>query len=416
MIQIKYGYSLIDITKYLIYSILYIISNILVWLFLFITIGFFYIVLNIIIIVSFIYQLIRFQKIPRFLSDEELEYIEKHEIIKHFPENTVSNTISILNCNIHSFIVDGDLKNGNDLILLHGTFSTGFHSWKNSIFLMKQKYRKIHIIDLPGFGRSKVYNNDLSKLNHMDLINFIVNILARYIIIFNIKKPTIVGTSVSCYIAIILAYQYPELLEKLILVSPIAILPTLGKYGFYIAIMFKYILPYISNLGRGGLCYVYTFFNNNETIYDFNIRLNPDNNINCMVKNFIDVDWHSACFKIEILFPILTKLKVLFGIIYGYDDLITPSHTGKIVSSLMNFAIPVEIVDKAGHSPHYSHSEEFFEVFLKTIDNAKTCNNLKITEKYRKINWLDWRTSFLVNRANTEIHDFYKYLSYIKLI
>lgn len=392
---------------YFIYDIINIILVILLWIFLTIIFIVVILLLNIVIFCCIVYQFIRFQKIPNFLSEQEIEHFENTKIINICSKNTISNTINILNSKIHRFIVYSDNFDKNDLILLHGTFSSAYDSWIHYVDLIKNNYNQIHVINLPGFGRSKIN----SKISYSNTINYIIKCLAYYIIINKLKKPTIVSISFSTYITILLAKQYPFLINKIILISPISILPTLSKYGFYSALMFKYIIPYISKLNRGGLCLIHTFCDE-FTIYKFNICLNP-NNINYLAESLIDISWTSACFN-NILFTDLIKLKVPFGLIYGSKDLITPSHTGKISCFIMNCNIPIKIIDGAGHSPQSYNIEKFNDVFNFVVNNAKICNNLKLYNKYINVNFLNWRTSYSINKADQMINKFYNYLNDLK--
>ncbi|MBF0451809.1 MAG: alpha/beta hydrolase [Candidatus Magnetomorum sp.] len=137
--------------------------------------------------------------------------------------------------------IDGELVHfcdqgqGPVLLLLHG-FTASLHTWNGWVDTLKDKYRLIRM-DILGFGltgpsKTKTYSRD-------QWVTFIDHFVSR----LNIDKFSIVGNSLGGYIAWNYALDFPQKVDKLVLLDPIgydqetplllelACLPVLGEIG-----------------------------------------------------------------------------------------------------------------------------------------------------------------------------------------
>ncbi|MGJ8656479.1 MAG: alpha/beta fold hydrolase [Akkermansiaceae bacterium] len=117
----------------------------------------------------------------------------------------------------------GDQSSTKVIVLLHGKNFSGFYWERIAKDLVKKGYRVI-IPDQIGFGKSskpKAYQYSLGQLalNTKSLLDSL-----------DLKKYDIVGHSMGGMVATTFAVDYPEVLNKLILINPIG-LEAYGKYA-----------------------------------------------------------------------------------------------------------------------------------------------------------------------------------------
>lgn len=106
-----------------------------------------------------------------------------------------------------------DQGKGPVLLLLHG-FTASLHTWNVWVDALKGKYRIIRL-DILGFGltgpsKTNTYSRD-------DWVKFIDNFVKE----LNVDKFSIAGNSLGGYIAWNYALDYPQKVDKLILIDPI---------------------------------------------------------------------------------------------------------------------------------------------------------------------------------------------------
>jgi 2-hydroxy-6-oxonona-2,4-dienedioate hydrolase len=106
---------------------------------------------------------------------------------------------------------------GNPILLIHG-LGGSIESWIKNIYTISKNFRVI-AVDLPGFGFS-----DKPKINYT--ITFYKSFIVDFIKRLKIGSPiSIVGSSLGGHIAAEVAINHPELVFKLILISPAGALP-----------------------------------------------------------------------------------------------------------------------------------------------------------------------------------------------
>jgi pimeloyl-ACP methyl ester carboxylesterase len=104
---------------------------------------------------------------------------------------------------------------GKPLLLIHGL--GGPLMWINVLPLLAEKFRVISL-ELPGFGTSDCPQNRVTT-------NTYVNIVREFIQQQNIPRCAIVGISYGGQIAASLAYHFPELVSKLVLLCSTGLPP-----------------------------------------------------------------------------------------------------------------------------------------------------------------------------------------------
>lgn len=132
--------------------------------------------------------------------------------------------------------------NGKDLIMIHGWGQDVSTFW-TSVELLKDSFT-LWIIDLPGFGRSdppkKAYDtNDYSK------------IIVEFIKKNSLKKPSILGHSFGGKVSIKIAANYPNIIDKLVIVCSSGIKPDpslKGNLTFPLAKIVHFLVPDLFNI------------------------------------------------------------------------------------------------------------------------------------------------------------------------
>lgn len=99
---------------------------------------------------------------------------------------------------------------GKPLLILHGYFGMG-DNWKSLATKFSEKSFQVHLIDLRNHGRSF----------HSAIFNYEVMVrdLNNYITSSNLDKVSIIGHSMGGKLAMTFASQYPDLIEKLVVVD-----------------------------------------------------------------------------------------------------------------------------------------------------------------------------------------------------
>ena len=124
--------------------------------------------------------------------------------------NTSSQFINVGGDRIH--LQDTGNKNGPVIVFIHG-FGASLHTWEEWSKELNTDYRVIRF-DLPGFGLSGPdqkgdYSDDRTNQLLLEMINQL-----------KLKKIYLVGNSIGGRIAWYFTAKHPELVSKLVLISP----------------------------------------------------------------------------------------------------------------------------------------------------------------------------------------------------
>jgi len=129
---------------------------------------------------------------------------------------------------------------GNPILLLHGG-GNDWHEWQQNLPALTRHFRT-YALDLPGFGMSEAPDFPVS-------INWYVEFLKSYCEILGLSCFNMVAHSMGALLAIVFAVNYPEYLNKLVLIDASGI-GKLSKTGQFLVYFFR-ILDRVLKKRRG---------------------------------------------------------------------------------------------------------------------------------------------------------------------
>ena len=251
-----------------------------------------------------------------------------------------NNQIIINNLLINYYFVLPEKKSTNKtLVFLHG-WGTDSQLWFKIVPELINKNHSLYFLDLPGFGQSQVPNTVYDVDDYKKIVYVFVKKLG-------LKKINLIGHSFGGRIAIKLASENPDFLEKVVLVDTAGIV-TASKIKKFSALIAKIISPIFKPSFMQPLRKKLYFLIGSE--YLENEKLS---------KIFSKV-------VSENLTRLLTRIKKPALIIWGRKDLITPIYYGELMNKLI-LNSKLVIFENAGHFSFIDAPEKFVKELIKFI-------------------------------------------------
>lgn len=222
---------------------------------------------------------------------------------------------------------------GKDLILLHGWEKDVSTFWP-VVDQLKEDFT-LWLIDLPGFGRSRLPKRAMSVADYAKLV-------ACFIRKEHMTKPILLGHSLGGRIAIKLTAANSNLVDKLVLVSSAGIKPKQDNLKFlaYMSTKFiKFFIPNLFNLKKKARYLLY------KTLESDYLQAGE---MSDTLTNILDED----------LTPELPKIKNKTLLIWGEKDKSVPISFGKRMYQLIPNA-RLEVYESVGHFPYLENPKLF---------------------------------------------------------
>lgn len=234
----------------------------------------------------------------------------------------------------------------NKIIILHGWTKT-LDKWQPFLKDLKEKGIMADLPKIPGLTGS------LNKIWNLDnYVNWLKNIIDK-----EKDKVVLIGHSNGGRIALAFANQYPQKVEKLILIDSAGIchneLPLRIKRLFF-RVIAKIGKKISSSEKFKNLLYKFT----GESDYK-----DLDKNTKQTMLNLISTD----------LKRILPQIKTPALIIWGTNDKITPLSDGILMNNLIKNS-RLEIIKNARHSPQFTDPIEVVKIIATNLSNGLTNN------------------------------------------
>ncbi|MEK7597211.1 MAG: alpha/beta hydrolase [Patescibacteria group bacterium] len=254
----------------------------------------------------------------------------------------INNQIIINDLLINYYsVLPGKKSTNKTLVFLHG-WGVDSKFWFSLIPELINKNYSLYFLDLPGFGQSQVPNTVYDVDDYKKIVYEFIKKLG-------LKSINLIGHSFGGRIALKIAADNPEFLEKVILIGAAGIIHDSRKKKI-LTIISKFIKPIFKPGFMQPLRKKFYILIGSE--YLENIKLS---------KIFTKV-------VMEDLSPFFSRIKKQVLIIWGGNDKITPLDDGK----MMNKIIPKSkliVFEKAGHFSFVDQPEEFIKELIKFIND-----------------------------------------------
>jgi len=252
---------------------------------------------------------------------------------------------------------------GTVVILIHGLGASA-DIWKHNVEAFAKQHR-VYVLDLMGFGRSDKPGPSFSPLDYIRFLDDFMNIL-------NIARASLVGQSLGGGIALHYALQFPQKVNKLVLVDSAGLgkeviwtlrlmsLPLLGEFVSYpsrkgVELFFKFAVRNQALVTKDFVDLYYNFFSQ-PGFQKFLLKI---------VRSLINIQ---GARKEVLASPMnnLSKIMQPVLIIWGEKDRVLPlkhAYWGKEKLPMAK----LKIMEGCGHIPFFERSEEFNELVLKFL-------------------------------------------------
>ena len=287
-----------------------------------------------------------------------------YKIAEGYTSNKMANASLVL----HKEVINGDTIEYWDnkeydkpaIVLIHGFGVTTKYQWYKQVKILKKHYR-IVIPNLFHFGNSKPGSDKFKVQDQVDLVQ---NLLLH----LSIERYVVCGVSYGGLIAIELANQNKEMLDKLI------IFDTPVKYVYETDIV--------------TICNKF----NTESLHEIFAPSNATGlkKLMCVTTGkyaYIPTSWlkgiHKAHYlsnlddKRALITSTLSEIKVYANreyvinvptlIIWGSNDDLFPSERGKMLSDHLGGNAEFHVINNGGHMPNIAKSKKFNKLFSEFL-------------------------------------------------
>lgn len=258
-------------------------------------------------------------------------------------------------------------ENAQPMILIHG-YTASTYVWRTAAPLLANAGFRVLAVDLVGFGyteKPRWFEYSITAQTRM---------IERFMDRIGLGRAVVVGSSYGGAVAATLALDYPERVEKLVLVSPVIndrlkshpILKLVSVYGIGEAIT-----PFLSD------SQVFMRYRMNGTFSRANRHMVTDERIEAIRRPLLAADGHRSLLatsrnwnaeRIEHDAQLIDQPTL---IIWGEDDAVIPVTDGHLLHDEILHSRLV-VLKNCGHVPHEECSEMFCEIVTEfAIKKAK---------------------------------------------
>ncbi|AIF82524.1 putative hydrolase or acyltransferase of alpha/beta superfamily [Candidatus Nitrososphaera evergladensis SR1] len=252
-----------------------------------------------------------------------------------------------------------DLGNSGSrpLLLLHG-LGGAIESWTNNIDrLAKEENLRVVALDLPGFGFS-----DKPKMRYT--IKFYVDFVAKFAKALDIAPFAVAGSSLGGHVACELALTHPDLVSKLILISPSGALPKSFKGS---PALWRYVKVLKAKSVGGAKKALYAV--DNKPVSDAYAKAAYDKFAMPGAKEAFLSALAGSARAPRLTISRLSKIRAPALVLWGKDDTMIPAKYVEPFVKTKN--IRVVLLENCGHRPHVDRPQLFDKIvadFVKEND------------------------------------------------
>ncbi len=291
--------------------------------------------------------------------------------------NILLSTVELSNGETLGYRKSGD---GNKiLVLIHGNMSTSKH-WDIVMEGMPNEYTA-YAIDMRGFGAS-TYNNRANSLRDFS------EDLKLFVDAIGLKKFYLAGWSTGGGVAMYFAIDYPEYVEKLILVESVGIMgyPMFKKDAAGQPILDEFlrtkeeieadpiqVVPILNAYRDKDKAFLRAVWDASIYVPNKPSEERYEEYLDAMLtqRNLVDIDYSLVHFNISDKHNGVVegsgevhKIKAPTLVIQGKDDLIVPMQMGIGIAEGIGENVKLELIDNGGHSPMTDDLDRFMSLIL----------------------------------------------------
>ncbi|GAB1257360.1 hypothetical protein NBRC116494_18620 [Aurantivibrio plasticivorans] len=261
-----------------------------------------------------------------------------------------------------SFVVQAGLQHKQSILLVHG-IGGSFTDWLDVIKFMAGQYHVI-AVDLPGFGRSEEPLTQLSPQNYSKFLHWVSDEAAR-------SPLVVIGHSMGAAISLQFAADYPDLVQRLVLVDTAGVLErtALLKENVNFPVVPKGTPSPISNFARKLNQFAKSLVEWTSTTPDpipaisasdeawrflFEGRVNANAGLALIMHDFSSA---------------IDSVEQPTWLIWGRNDTVAPLRTGRLLLGRLKQA-ELRVIDGAAHVPMKTHPK-MFQMLLETALNSE---------------------------------------------
>lgn len=256
-------------------------------------------------------------------------------------------------------------KDGTLVLLIHG-FGASVEWWERNVTALSARHR-VYALDLPGFGRSERLPEALS-------LSMAAGFVQRFLDAMDVPRVHVVGNSLGGLIAMLFAIQFPEAVERLVLVSAAGFARQV--HWIFRLLPLPLLRRWLVRPDRRKLEVFHRRFIHSDSSWltaDWLDRVHALDASPGMPRMLLDVartGVNLGGIKASVLNPLHEKLPTLAAptlIVWGDRDRLVPPAHAEIGRRLLPNA-HVHILPGCGHCPQLERAAEFNELLLKFLN------------------------------------------------
>jgi 4,5:9,10-diseco-3-hydroxy-5,9,17-trioxoandrosta-1(10),2-diene-4-oate hydrolase len=244
---------------------------------------------------------------------------------------------------------------GTAVVLLHG-LGVSVETWKDNIDVLAQDHR-VYAVDLPGFGRSDKPSSPYSLAGQAQFVRDFMGVEG-------IERASLIGNSLGGFVSLQFAIQFPEQLDKLVLVNSGG-LGTEGSLALRLLTL-PLVGEWLSRPSRKGVAQSWE-----DAFYDaalvteewvelyYQLDSLPGNQESMLATLRSLANLRGG--RDEVLAPIrdnLGRIRSPTLVVWGQQDSVLPVEHARVAEAGIPGA-QVHIFDHCGHMPQMEHPAEF---------------------------------------------------------
>ena len=256
---------------------------------------------------------------------------------------------------------------GSPVLLIHG-FDAFLENWWSNIGLLSKRYL-VYAMDLPGHGLS-----DKSPFDY--ILFFVTEFAADFMQALGIEHASLIGHSMGGLLALSVAINFPEKVDKLILVDSASLsreLPLRYRLCAVPVVGDIVVSPTIKANLRYGMkraFYNPDFLSEEIVDRDYELMKMPGTKqaLLSIIRNNVSL---SGPHPDVVMTDKLHLIKFPTLLIHGAQDQIVPVEHAQEACSLIPDA-KIEVLDECGHCSQMEKAPEFNEVVMQFLESASS--------------------------------------------